>query len=142
MHLLTWQDFEKNHRVAVKGAWQCSQPLIRLMLKKKRGTIITVLTAAVEGNPPKGFAAYVTAKHALRGFTLALAAEYAPRGLKIFSVSPGYMETTLTGQWDERLRQGIRDSAERLTRPPAAAERIMELARSAGTAGAGENYPL
>ncbi len=142
MHLLTWQDFEKNHRVAVKGAWQCSQPLIRLMLRKKRGAIITVLTSAVAGNPPKGFAAYVTAKHALHGFTLALAAEYAPRGLKIFSVSPGYMETALTGQWDERLRQGIRDGAERITQPAVAAERIVVLARSAGTVGAGENYPL
>ena len=142
MHQLTWADFERNHRVAVQGAWQCSQPLIRLMLRKKRGTVITILSAAVESHPPKGFAAYVTAKHALRGFTLALAAEYAARGLKIFSVSPGYMETALTDQWDERLRQGIRDHAERLTQPTAAAARIVELARSADTPGQGENYPL
>ena len=26
MHQLTWRDFENNHRVAVKGAWECSQP--------------------------------------------------------------------------------------------------------------------
>ena len=142
MHLQTWSDFEKNHRVAVKGAWQCSQPLIRLMLRKKRGAIITVLTSAVEGDPPKGFAAYVTAKHALLGFTLALAAEYSPRGIKVFSVSPGYMETALTGQWDERLRQGIRDSTDRITRPAEAARQIVELARNARTAGTGENYPL
>ena len=142
MHLLTWRDFEKSHQVAVKGAWLCSQPLIRLMLRKKRGAIITVLTAAVEGNPPKGFAAYVTAKHALHGFTLALAAEYTQRGLKIFSVSPGFMETALTGQWDERLRQGILDSTIRITRPVTAAERIVGLARNASTIGAGENYAL
>jgi 3-oxoacyl-[acyl-carrier protein] reductase len=142
LHQLTWADFEKNHRVAVQGAWTCSQPLIRLMLRKKTGTIITVLSAAVEGAPPKGFGAYVTAKHALRGFTLALAAEYAPRGVKIFSVSPGYMETSLTARWDDRMRQIIRENADRLTHPAAAAAQIVALAENAATPGTGENYPL
>jgi len=142
MHQLTWQDFENNQRVAVKGAWECSQPLLRLMLKKKTGTIITILSAAIEGAPPKGFAAYVTAKHALRGFTLALAAEYAGRGVKIFSVSPGYMDTPLTRQWDDRLRQMIRDHAGRLTVPAAAARQIVSLAGSADIPGQGENHPV
>jgi len=142
MHQLTWEDFERNHRVAVRGAWQCSQPLIRLMLKRKAGVIIPVLSAAIEGSPPKGFSAYVTAKHALHGFTLALAAEYAPRGLKVFSVSPGYMDTALTGQWDDRLRQTIRGASERITVPVTAAGRIVELAMAAGTPGSGENYPI
>jgi 3-oxoacyl-[acyl-carrier protein] reductase len=140
MHLLTWQDFENHHRVAVKGAWECSQPLLRLMLRKKAGTIITVLTSALEGAAPKGFAAYLTAKHALRGFTLALAAEYAPRGLKIFSVSPGYMETPLTGQWDHRMRDAIREHAGRISIPPAAARQLVELAESDNVPGQGENY--
>jgi NAD(P)-dependent dehydrogenase (short-subunit alcohol dehydrogenase family) len=112
------------------------------MLKKKTGTIITILSAAIEGAPPKGFAAYVTAKHALRGFTLALAAEYAGRGVKIFSVSPGYMDTPLTRQWDDRLRQMIRDHAGRLTVPAAAARQIVSLAGSADIPGQGENHPV
>ena len=142
MHQLTWPDFEKSLTVAIKGAWMCSQPLIRLMLKKKTGKIITILSAAIEGAPPKGFAAYVTAKHALRGFTLALAAEYAGRGVKIFSVSPGYMDTPLTRQWDDRLRQMIRDHAGRLTVPAAAARQIVSLAGSADIPGQGENHPV
>jgi len=142
MHQLTWSDFDHNHRVAIKGAWECSQPLLRLMLRKKAGTIITVLSAAIENLPPKGFAAYVTAKHALRGFTLSLAAEYASRGLKIFSVSPGYMETPLTAQWDERLRQMSRDHSDRITIPAVAARQIVALAESAETPGHGENHAL
>ena len=105
MQQLSWQDFENNILVAVKGAWFCSQPLIRLMIKKGNGSIVNILTSAIEGSPPKGFAAYVTAKHALKGFTLALAIEYAARGIRVFSVSPGYMETSLTQQWDSRLRR-------------------------------------
>ena len=142
MHQLTWQDFENNHRVAVRGAWQCSQPLIRLMIKRKTGVIIPVLSEAVEGPPPKGFSAYVTAKYALRGFTLALAAEYAVRGLKIFSVSPGFMDTALTRRWDERLRETIRGAGGRITEPAAAARRIVELATDSATPGTGENYPV
>jgi 3-oxoacyl-[acyl-carrier protein] reductase len=142
LHQLTWADFEKNHAVAVKGAWMCSQPILRLMLRKKAGTVITILSSVMEGASPRGFAAYATAKHALHGFTLALAAEYAPRGLKIFSVSPGYMDTPLTRGWDDRLRQMVHDQAERRTRPAEAARQIVELAGKAATPGLGENHPV
>ena len=141
LHLLSWQDFEKNLAVAVKGAWQSSQRLIPFMLKRKSGTIMTILTSAVDGMPPKGFAAYVTAKHALHGFTLALAAEYNGRGLKAFSISPGYMETALSGQWDPRLRDLIRANS-RISFPPTVANRIVELVQDAGTPGKGEIYPV
>jgi 3-oxoacyl-[acyl-carrier protein] reductase len=142
MHQLGWPDFEKSFLVAVKGAWSCSHSLIRPMLKKGRGTIVNVLTSAIEDQPPKGFAAYLTAKHALQGFTLALAAEYAVRGIKIFSVSPGYMETPLTRQWDARLREAIRTNAGRLTLPTEAAARIVDLVESGAVPGRGENYPV
>jgi len=142
MHQLGWADFEKNFQVAVKGAWTCSQSVIRLMVRHKRGTMINVLSSAIEGFPPKGFAAYVTAKHALRGFTLALAAEYAPRGIKIFSVSPGYMETPLTQGWDGRIRETISSVSSRITVPAAAAARMVVLAEDVATPGEGENYPV
>lgn len=142
MHQHCWQDFEKSFLVAVKGAWSCSQPLIRLMLKKGGGVIVNILTSAIEGPPPKGFAAYLTAKQALHGFTLALAAEYAARGLKIFSVSPGYMDTHLTQQWDNRLRETIRAHSGRITLPPEAAKRLVEMAESDAVPGRGENHPI
>lgn len=142
MHQLGWRDFENNFQVAVQGAWLCSQPLIPIMLKKRRGTIVNILTAAIEGMPPKGFAAYAVAKHALNGFTQALAVEYAPRGLKVFGVSPGYMETPLTQQWDSRLREAIRNNSPRISVPTEAAQRIVDLSASAAVPGRGENYPV
>jgi 3-oxoacyl-[acyl-carrier protein] reductase len=141
MHQQQWRDFESNFSVAVKGAWICSQALIRLMLKK-RGAIVNVLTTAIEGVPPKGFAAYVVAKSALEAFTLALAVEYAPRGIKIFSVSPGYMDTTLTNRWEPRLREIIRSNSTRVTLPPVAAERVVELVESSSVVGNGENHAI
>jgi 3-oxoacyl-[acyl-carrier protein] reductase len=142
MNQLNWRDFESNFLVAVKGAWQCTQPLLRLMLRRGHGSIVSILSSAAEGAPPKGFAAYVTAKHALQGFTLALAAEYAPRGLRVFSVSPGYMETSLTQQWDSRWREVIRHNSIRVTVPAEAAARIVALVGSVDVAGRGENYSV
>lgn len=142
MHQLGWLDFEKNFQVAVRGAWACSQALIRLMIRNKGGTIVNVLSSAIEGFPPKGFAAYVTAKQALHGFTLALAAEYTARGIRVFSVSPGYMDTPLTQSWDSRMRETISSMSGRVTVPAAAAGRIVELAENAAIPGAGENYPI
>ena len=107
-------------------AWACTQPLLRLMVKNKRGAIVNVLTSAIHGIPPKGFAAYTVAKHALRGMTLALAGEYSRRGVKVFSVSPGYMDTALTQQWDSRFREVARTNS-RNTDPVVAAKRVFEL---------------
>src|SRR5215469_161467 len=142
MHQLGWLDFDASLSVAVKGAWLCSQRLIPLMVKRKSGTIVTILTNAIEGMPPKGFAAYATAKHALRGFTLSLATEYSSRGIKVFSVSPGFMDTPLSQQWDARLRELIRANSERITVPATAAARILELVGDNNTPGKGETYPV
>jgi glucose 1-dehydrogenase len=142
MHQLGWPDFEKNLSVAVKGAWFCSQRLIPLMVKRKSGTIVTILTNAIETLPPKGFAAYATAKHALRGFTLALATEYSSRGIKVFSVSPGFMDTPLSQQWDARLRDLIRANSERITIPATAAARTLQLVGDSKIPGRGESYPV
>ena len=142
MHQLNWQDFERNLNVALKGGWLCSQALIRLMLKKKPSTIVNILTSALDGLPPKGFAAYVASKHALRGLTLALASEYGPRGVRVFSASPGYMDTPLTEAWDERFRDAIRSGSTRITHPAEAAQRLMELVGDETLAGQGEDYPI
>jgi 3-oxoacyl-[acyl-carrier protein] reductase len=141
-HQLSGDDFDHHYRVAVRGAWQCTQPLLRLMVKKRTGIVVTVLTSAIEGPAPKGFAAYLTAKYALQGFTLALAGEFAPRGLKVFSISPGFMDTPLTRQWDERLQQSIRSHSDRRTDPATAAAQLAKLILSPETRGTGENYPV
>ncbi|MCE9608905.1 MAG: SDR family oxidoreductase [Chthoniobacter sp.] len=142
MHHLRWQDFEASFNVAVKGGWRCSQALLRMMLRKGRGTIVNILTSALEENPPKGFGAYLTAKHALRGFTLALAAEYAGRGVRVLSASPGFMNTPLTERWDSRVRDLIQSASTRITNPAVAAKRLVELVESETVAGNGEDYPI
>jgi len=140
-HLLRWEDFERNLSVGLKGSWRCSLALLRPMLRGGRGVIVNVLTAAVHGTPPKGFAAYVAAKHALRGLTLSLAAEYSAKNIRIFSVSPGFMSTPLTAEWDARLVDAIRAGGV-VSNPDEAAAKIVALVDAATTRGQGEDYPV
>jgi 3-oxoacyl-[acyl-carrier protein] reductase len=142
LHQLTWRDFSLGFEVAVKGGWLCAQALIRPMLKKGRGTIVNILTSAIASSPPKGFGAYMTAKQALRGLTLSLATEYGARGVRVFSASPGFMNTALTAAWDERLREMVRSGGARLTDPAAAGREILRLVESADVPGRGEDYPI
>lgn len=140
-HLLRWEEFERNLSVGLKGSWRCSLALLRPMLRCGRGVIVNVLTAAVHGAPPKGFAAYVAAKHALRGLTLALAAEYASKNIRVFSVSPGFMSTPLTADWDARLVEAIRTGGA-VSDPGEAAAKIFSLVDAPTTRGQGEDYPV
>jgi 3-oxoacyl-[acyl-carrier protein] reductase len=141
-HHLGWEDFQEQLDVAIKGAWQSFRPLLRVMAARKSGAFVSILSQAIEDVAPKGFAAYTTAKHALRGMTLALGAELGQYGIKSFSVSPGFMDTSLTRKWDARLRDMILTGAGRVTDPASAASRIVELTHAAETPGRGENYPL
>jgi 3-oxoacyl-[acyl-carrier protein] reductase len=143
LHLLKWSDFQSSFDVAVRGTWNCTQLVLRPMLKARRGTIVNVLSDTVNGSPPKGFAAYVTAKYALQGLTRALASEYSSRGLRVFSVSPGYMETALTSAWDERLQTAVRDSRkDGAQNPGTVAQAIRHLIETPETSGNGEDYRI
>lgn len=141
LHLLTWDDFQAGLDVAVKGSLLCTRAVLRDMLKARRGTVVNVLTTAIEGLPPKGFAAYVTAKFALQGLTRALASEYAPRGVRIFSVAPGFMETPLTASWEAHLRAAVAAASPTGPQSPLhVAEAIRQLVENPAIPGQGENY--
>jgi 3-oxoacyl-[acyl-carrier protein] reductase len=140
-HLIEWDEFQRQFDVAIKGTFQCAKAVLPIMVKTKRGTIVTVLSEAIVGASPKGFAAYTTAKAALHGLTKSLAAEYSGLGIRIFSVSPGFMDTPLTAAWDERLRKAV--AASQPVQPPAlVARHILRYVENPEVAGIGENYRM
>ncbi len=137
-HLHEWKEIAAALETAAKGSFLCTKALLRRLVAK-HGTVVNVLSRAVTGDVPKGFGGYVIAKSALLGMTRALAAEYAGR-LRVFSVSPGFLETRLTAGWDERLRERMKDDPSRT--PETVALAIADRVCSNGTVGRGEDYPL
>jgi NAD(P)-dependent dehydrogenase (short-subunit alcohol dehydrogenase family) len=99
-------DFERVLAVNTTGVWLCQRAQIRQMLKQERlsdsersyrGSIVN--TASMYGivgpslNVPS--TAYATSKHAVIGLTKADAVAFAPRGIKINALCPGYVATPL-----------------------------------------------
>ncbi|KAF2186672.1 oxidoreductase ucpA [Zopfia rhizophila CBS 207.26] len=103
---IDWDDFERVLAVNTTGVWLCQRAQIRQMLKQEkrsnsersyRGSIVN--TASMYGtlgpslNVPS--TAYCTSKHAVVGLTRADAIAFAPRGIKINAICPGYVATPL-----------------------------------------------
>jgi NAD(P)-dependent dehydrogenase (short-subunit alcohol dehydrogenase family) len=99
-------DFARVMAVNTTGVWLCQRAQIRQMLKQDkisnsarsfRGSIVN--TASMYGvigpsaNIPA--TAYATSKHAVVGMTKADAVVYAPQGVKINAICPGYVATPL-----------------------------------------------
>jgi 3-oxoacyl-[acyl-carrier protein] reductase len=143
LHLIDWQEVSALIEVNLKGTFMLLKRLLPLMTKAREGTVIGILSSTLDFSapPPKGFSAYIAAKSALDGFLKAVAAEYADRGIRVFSVSPKFMETALTEKWSEHLKSLIQTTAG-ISLPADVAARIFKLAGDPQIAGRGENYLL
>ena len=87
-------EWKRAFSVDLDGVWFGCKAVLPYMLKKNRGSIVNV--ASVHGIQiiPNCFP-YPVAKHGVIGLTKALAVDYAAKGIKINSISPGYIETPI-----------------------------------------------
>jgi 3-oxoacyl-[acyl-carrier protein] reductase len=87
-----WHVFEVN----VRGAFLCARAAIPGMLERGRGRIVNVASGAAYLPMSAGDTAYAASKAALHRFSEQLAAELAPHGIPVFSISPGLVRTEMT----------------------------------------------
>jgi NAD(P)-dependent dehydrogenase (short-subunit alcohol dehydrogenase family) len=91
---LTDEDWERCLSVNLMGALNCCRAAIRYMLKENYGNIVNI--ASVHGHKiVKGAFPYTISKHALIGLSRSLAIEYADKGIRVNSISPGLIDTPL-----------------------------------------------
>jgi len=85
---------ERMLAVNLGSAFRCSRAALPAMLAQGHGRIVNVSSiAGLRGYPY--VTAYVAAKHALIGFTRALAMEVVQKGITVNAVCPGYTDTDL-----------------------------------------------
>ncbi len=109
--------------VNVDGAYHCIQAVLPRMLHEKEGNIINVTSIwGLHGASCE--VAYAATKAALVGLTKSLAAELAPSGIRVNTVSPGVIDTDMNrcysaetmGQLAEEVPLGRIGSAEEVAK--------------------------
>jgi NAD(P)-dependent dehydrogenase (short-subunit alcohol dehydrogenase family) len=136
--------------VNVTGTFLCTQAVYDEMAERRWGRIVNVASiAGLEGG--RYIAAYTAAKHAVIGFTKAVAAEAVGSGITVNAVCPGYVDTPLTDEtiarimhhtgqsWQEAMTAVLERAGQpRLIRAHEVAEEILALCGEGAGARNGE----
>ncbi len=90
----TEEEFEKVMDLNVKAVYNCSRAVVDNMTENKSGVILNTSSMVSITGQPSGVA-YPTSKFAVNGFTLSLARELGPKGIRVNAVAPGIIETDM-----------------------------------------------
>lgn len=93
----TDEEFDKVVDTNFAGTFRCCRAEGRAMLATGGGTIVNIGSMSAHiVNHPQRQAIYNASKAAVVHYTRSLAVEWAPDGIRVNSISPGYTETALT----------------------------------------------
>ncbi len=119
-------------RVNLKSVFNCTQAVIRSMIKNKAGRIVNISSVVGQiGNP--GQANYAASKAGIMGFTKSVAREVAGRGITVNAVAPGYIKTDMTESLPEKVRDAFLEQIplKRIGEPKDVAEAVYWLCSEA-----------
>ena len=101
------EDWQKVLDVNLTGAFLVTKQVVRYMTKKRWGRIINI-SSVVGFTGNVGQVNYATTKAGLIGFTKSLAKELAPRNVLVNAVAPGFIETDMTENLKEEIKEEYR----------------------------------
>jgi len=89
-----WRDVIETN---LNGVFFSSQAASKVMLKKRKGRIINIASVVGKiGNV--GQANYAAAKGGVIAMTMSMAREFAPRGITVNAIAPGFIESDMTAE--------------------------------------------
>ncbi len=97
-------DWDQVIGINLKGTVLCTKLATRHMIGQRYGRIINISSVVGQmGNV--GQALYAASKAGIIGFTKTVAREVATRGITVNAVAPGFIETDMTANLPEKLRE-------------------------------------
>jgi NAD(P)-dependent dehydrogenase (short-subunit alcohol dehydrogenase family) len=103
---VTEEEWRSVMAVNVDGLWHCSQAFGRQMVARRSGVIVNI--GSISGqivNRPQWQPAYNASKAAVHQLTKSLAAEWAPHGVRVNALAPGYIKTEMAPVDEPQFRQ-------------------------------------
>lgn len=97
-------DFDKVISVNLRSVFLVSKEAMLMMMKNKYGKIVSISSiVGIRGNG--GQPGYSASKAGIIGLTKTMAAEVAKRNITVNAVAPGFIETSMTGELDEKVKE-------------------------------------
>ncbi|MDD5073370.1 MAG: 3-oxoacyl-[acyl-carrier-protein] reductase, partial [Candidatus Omnitrophica bacterium] len=97
------QDFDSVIAVNLKGTFNCTKALAKVMMKQRYGKIVSIASIiGIMGNA--GQANYAASKAGIIGITKSVAKELASRNVNVNAIAPGFIETDMTAKLPENVK--------------------------------------
>ena len=98
------EDFDSVIDVNLKGVFNCLKAITPIMVKQKHGKIINISSVVgLTGNA--GQVHYAASKAGVIGMTKSLAREVGSRGITVNAVAPGFIETDMTHELNDKVKE-------------------------------------
>ncbi len=97
-------DFDKVIATNLKGVFNCTKAVTKLMMKQRSGRIVNMSSVVgLKGNISQ--ANYSAAKAGIIGFTKSAARELASRSVTVNAIAPGFIDTDMTAALSEKVKE-------------------------------------
>jgi 3-oxoacyl-[acyl-carrier protein] reductase len=101
------EDWNLVLQVNLNGTFNCTKAVLQPMTKQRYGRIVNIASiVGVMGNA--GQANYAASKAAVIGFTKTVGREYASRNVTVNAVAPGFIDTAMTHELPDDVRETLR----------------------------------
>ena len=102
-------EWDEIMEINLKSCFNTVKAAFRPLMKQKSGSIINMSSiVGIKGN--LGQANYAASKAGIIGFSKSVALELGSRGIRCNVVAPGFIETEMTAELDEKVVQTWRDA--------------------------------